>query len=169
MYEVISFSVFHKFYIEEMTAISRKSFPEYTHALMQVCRQIYAETALLPFSINSFRFVSKQAFEWACGLPKMKIDLIKNVHIIDQRTYNFGGHIDCINAMRPLLKAFPVKLFPSLEKVVIECRGYTRAGEWPIEGLSEEEEAYVESIIDMFTDYIHEERPDAFVVLDQRR
>ncbi|KAJ4382921.1 beta transducin [Didymella sp. IMI 355093] len=55
--------------------------PKNTFALLRVCRQIYAEPALLPYKHNAFRFKSEDAFDWVASLRPVQQNLISEIHI----------------------------------------------------------------------------------------
>ncbi|KAJ4987365.1 hypothetical protein SVAN01_07103 [Stagonosporopsis vannaccii] len=71
-----------------------------------VCRQIYAEAALIPFSSNAFRFSRDEAFDWVRHLLTIQQNSMREVHIVTHRAE----------------RAFPIDLFPELKKEVIKVR-----------------------------------------------
>ena len=109
-----------KCYTEWLIAMSRASFPQHSHALLSTCRQIYAETALLTFSTNEFRFRSKTTFKWTRDLSKVQKDIIHTVHFVRHSWNNVLEHGE-----QGFLSAreFPIDIFPNLEHIVIEMGG----------------------------------------------
>lgn len=114
--DVKCFENYEKSHVRDTTAISQDSFPEYSHALLQVCRQIYTETALLPFSKNTFRFDMVDAFEWARHLLDVQRALLEKVHIVTNTT-------EC-----KLLRYFPIDFFPGLKQIVVEVHPFAFQG-----------------------------------------
>ncbi|KAF3046619.1 hypothetical protein E8E12_011254 [Didymella heteroderae] len=55
--------------------------PKNTFALLGVCRQIYAETVLLPYRHNAFNFKSEDAFDWALCLRPVQQQLISKIYV----------------------------------------------------------------------------------------
>ncbi|KAF1932400.1 uncharacterized protein M421DRAFT_2031 [Didymella exigua CBS 183.55] len=55
--------------------------PINTFALLRVCRQIYAETALIPYKHNAFCFASEDAFDWAVSLRPVQQNIIAEIHV----------------------------------------------------------------------------------------
>jgi hypothetical protein len=56
--------------------------PNQAHALLAVCRQIYAETALLAFELNAFSTPSISMLnEWSRGLPRICTEGITSIRL----------------------------------------------------------------------------------------
>lgn len=94
-------------------------------ALLQTCRQIHAETRLLPITLNTFQFKSEDAFKpWLAkfdvtqqaAFQNVKLITWKAKHMVESRGF----------APRRLVDVFPVELFKGLRSVSIEVR-YTGA------------------------------------------
>jgi hypothetical protein len=160
-------------YIEEVTTISKDSFPQHSHALLQVCRQIYAETALLPFSKNTFRFEKEQAFEWARQLLKFQRNLLENVHVVTHRAQRlYGWTTPRSNKDLHLPQAFPINIFPNVKQVIIEIRrsachdidAAAHDGGPDAKWTSKQYRTRVTSNMTALIDYIHEAKPNARVV-----
>ena len=108
-----------KRYTEWLIAMSSASFPEHSHALLSTCRQIYAETALLTFSTNEFRFRSKTTFKWTRDLSKVQKDLIHTVHFVRSPGHPYQRFVQreqCFHVARD----FPIDIFPNIKHIVIE-------------------------------------------------
>ncbi|KAJ8110971.1 hypothetical protein OPT61_g6313 [Boeremia exigua] len=152
-------------YLEEKTAISPLSLPESSHALLQVCRQLYKETALLPFSTNSFRFESNQAFDWIRHLLKVQQGLIKNVHIVTHRAERMFGWTDFKWSEQRVPKTIPVDSFPKVKRVIIEIRRCCfRDWEAGPKWTTKEYRNRVTANLNKITECIHAVNPDAQVV-----
>lgn len=108
-----------KRYTEWLIAMSSASFPEHSHALLSTCRQIYAETALLTFSTNEFRFRSKTTFKWTRDLSKVQKDLIHTVHFVRSPGHPYQRFVQreqCFHVARD----FPIDIFPNIKHIVLE-------------------------------------------------
>ncbi|OSS50740.1 hypothetical protein B5807_04087 [Epicoccum nigrum] len=160
-------------YVEEVTTISKDSFPQHSHALLQACRQIYAETALLPFSKNTFRFEREQAFEWARQLLKVQQNLLEKVHIVTHRAQRLYGWNETGSSKDLYLPhAFPISVFPNVKQVVVEIRrsachdidAAAHEGGPNAKWSSKQYRTRVTSNMIALVDHIHEEKPDARVV-----
>lgn len=90
-------------------------------ALLQTCRQIYAETRLAPFTLNTFQFKSEDAFKpWLAkfdfaqqaAMQNIRLVTWKAKHMVESRGF----------APRRLVDVFPVKLFTGLRSVEIVVR-----------------------------------------------
>ena len=90
-------------------------------ALLQACRQIYAETRLLPLTLNTFQFKSEDAFKpWLAkfditqraAIQSVRLVTWKAKHMVESRGF----------APRRLVDVFPVELFKGLRSVQIEVR-----------------------------------------------
>lgn len=55
--------------------------PKHAFPLLGVCRQIYAETALLPYKVNAFKIPVFNFFDRFYGFHKVQWELISEVHI----------------------------------------------------------------------------------------
>lgn len=106
-----------KRYTEWLIAMSSASFPEHSHALLSTCRQIYAETALLTFSTNEFRFRSKTTFKWTRDLSKVQKDLIHTVHFVRSPWHRY---LDQGEQRFFVAWDFPIDIFPNIKHIVIE-------------------------------------------------
>lgn len=108
----------------QKTAVSKDTFPDHCLALLQVCRQVYTETALLPFSENTFRFSRAESFEWARKLLKVQRNLLQEVHIVTHRAERLYDWVEGEQAGESayLPEVFPVDIFPNLKHVVVEIR-----------------------------------------------
>ncbi|KAF1360416.1 hypothetical protein EJ07DRAFT_177115 [Lizonia empirigonia] len=58
--------------------------PKHAFPLLGVCRQIYAETALLPYKANAFDFKWNNPYDWVHGLHKVQSELISEVHMAEE-------------------------------------------------------------------------------------
>lgn len=90
-------------------------------ALLQTCRQIYAETQLLPLSLNTFQFKSEDAFKpWLAKFDRAQQAAIENVRLV---TWKAKHMVESRGfAPRRLVDVFPVELFKGLKSVEIEVR-----------------------------------------------
>lgn len=152
-------------YIEEKTLVARDSFPVNTHALLQVCRQIYTETALIPFSHNAFRFDRVEAFNWARHLLPVQQKSIRELHIVTHRAERMLGwmHGDGYESYVP--DVIPFEVFPKFKKLVIEV-GYSfvhnfTAGD---DLTAVQQHCLIEKNINIITGYVRHARPDVQLV-----
>jgi hypothetical protein len=106
-----------KFYIEDITAVSRASFPQNSHALLSTCRQIYTETALLTFSTNAFRF-TLQTVDWTRHLSKVQKYQVHTVHFVLGELPVLAGRV------------LPVGIFPNVKHVVVETTADAKKEAW---------------------------------------
>lgn len=90
-------------------------------ALLQTCRQIYAESRLLPFAFNTFQFKSEDAFKpWLA-----KFDLVQQAAIAEVRlvTWKAKHMVESRGfAPRRLVDVFPVEMFAGLRRVEVKVR-----------------------------------------------
>jgi hypothetical protein len=115
--DVVHIQKRRKFYTEDFTAVSRASFPQNSHALLLTCRQIYAETALLTFSTNAFRF-TLQTIDWTRHLSKVQKDRVRTVHFdLGELPLDAG-------------RALPVGIFPNVKHVVVETTANAKEEVW---------------------------------------
>lgn len=163
IFDVILIQTCRGRYVEEKTLIAPETFPENAHALLQVCRQIYRETALVPFSHNAFRFSEQRAFEWARHLLRVQQNAMREVHIVTLRAECMIGWMQFNDRMPD---AFPIDVFPKIKKIVIKvgytfnhnlCMGYILNGE---------QQEWLEKYIDKIMNYVQEARPNAELVFD---
>lgn len=97
--------------------------PQDTFALLRVCRQIYAETALLPYKHNAFRFKSEDAFDWATSLRPVQLNLISEIHVATVEADRMLK-ADQVSRQRSLLPdALRVDRFPGLKTVLFGVYG----------------------------------------------
>jgi hypothetical protein len=107
-----------------------------------VCRQIYAETTLLPFKLSEFYFVSEDSFDWLhhsrlstvnpsnAKRLKAKLLVVRREAITRVRLITSGAEqMVCCNRLdhdeseyEVLPNTFPVHLFPGLKRIIIEAR-----------------------------------------------
>lgn len=154
-------------YYEEKTALFKDSFPEHSHALLQVCRQIYVEAALLLFSTNTFLVAKDETFDWARHLLPVQRSLIKDVHIVTHRAERMFDWVD--SSWRPatlLPEAFPIEVFPKVKNVVAEIRR-SRFHDWEsgVNLTAKQYRTLVTQNIDKITQHIHEAKPDVNIVI----
>lgn len=90
-------------------------------ALLRTCHQIYAETKLLPFKLNCFRFSSEDAFKpWLSKFNKAQIAAITDVRLV---TWKAKHMVESRNfAPRRLGDVFPIERFEGLRWVWVEVR-----------------------------------------------
>ncbi|KAF1835439.1 hypothetical protein BDW02DRAFT_495992 [Decorospora gaudefroyi] len=92
---VLGGKTFHIEYSVNTETITNTTKSEHALSPLAVCRQVFAETALLPFSLNTFRTFSPRIFnEWIANFPPayaevitcvgLKIRLRRNGHSISQ-------------------------------------------------------------------------------------
>lgn len=118
-------------YIDESTYLckpSAQSLPRTNIALLSVCRQIYAETALLPYKLNAFRFATKQEFGWVENLHQVQRALIPEIRLVTNCVYCGVAvrHADFPMKSIRLPDDLRMTLFPGLDKVVIEDQNTRR-------------------------------------------
>jgi hypothetical protein len=116
-------------------------------ALLQTCRQTYAETRFLILTLNTFQFKSEDAFKpWLAkfdtsqqaAIESVKLVTWKAKHMVESRGF----------APRRLVDVFPVELFKGLRSVEIEVRytGVVRQDEkWACDGSELEDVDTVEA------------------------
>ncbi|KAL6712110.1 hypothetical protein ACN47E_003153 [Coniothyrium glycines] len=94
---------------------------EQTSALFRVCRQIYSETALLPFECGTFTFKSPRACDWIRELLPRQQSMINEIHIVtdllqwvvlDKRGLNL--------ILGNKAGAFPLDLLSGLRQLVVQ-------------------------------------------------
>jgi hypothetical protein len=90
-------------------------------ALLGTCRQVHAETRLLPFTSNTFQFKSEDAFKpWLAGFDLAQQAAIQSVRLV---TWKAKHMVESRGfAPRRLLDVFPVELFKGLKSIEIEVR-----------------------------------------------
>ncbi|KAL1657100.1 hypothetical protein SLS61_000140 [Didymella pomorum] len=91
--------------------------PKNTFALLRVCRQIYAETALLPYKHNAFRFYSEDAFDWAASLRAVQLNLISDIRIATIGAHHMLETNQISQQRSPLPETLHVDRFPGLRSV----------------------------------------------------
>jgi hypothetical protein len=97
-------------------------------ALLAVCHQIHAETRLLPFQLNAFRFKSQDAFKsWLDKFGRDQKEAIQEVHIV---TWMARHMVEGESWMSKSLDAvFPVDSLFGLRRVEVEVRTNGRMGD----------------------------------------
>jgi hypothetical protein len=90
-------------------------------ALLRTCRQVYFETRLLPFRLNSFKFKSEDAFRpWLRIFDAAQQGAIQNVHLV---TWKARHMVESRGfAPRRLIDVFPIEKFEGLRRIHIEAR-----------------------------------------------
>jgi hypothetical protein len=104
-------------------------------ALLCVSRQIYAETHLLPFKLNAFRFKSQDAFQsWLGKFSAEQRASIRDVHLVTW----MARHMVEGQAWRssPLHSVFPIRQLPGLRKLNVEVRGNGKVKDCILDGCS---------------------------------
>lgn len=149
-------------YIEEKTLIAADTFPDHSHALLQVCRQVYTETALIPFATNAFKFAREEAFDWARHLLPVQQKSIREVHIVTHRAERMLDWMHCDGHEKYMPDAFPLEVFPNVKNIVIKV-GYSfihnfTAGD---DLTMEKQDELIREYIGKITTYVKEARPDA--------
>ncbi|KAF1932399.1 uncharacterized protein M421DRAFT_417117 [Didymella exigua CBS 183.55] len=127
--------------------VSNTTISPHSLALLQTCRQIHAETRLLPFTLNIFQFKSEDAFKpWLANFDRAQQAAIQHVmlvtwkakHMVESRGF----------APRRLVDVFPVEKFKGLRRVEVEvkCAGMVREDEnWACGGSELEDVDTVEA------------------------
>jgi hypothetical protein len=64
--------------------------------LSKICRQLHSETALLPYSLNTFHGHLRRIHRFLKGLTKAQREQIKSVEIFFIRTDLFKGDMTCL-------------------------------------------------------------------------
>jgi hypothetical protein len=97
-------------------------------ALLAVCQRIHAETCLLPFRLNAFRFKSQDAFKsWLGKFAADQREAIQEVHIV---TWMARHMVEGESWMsKPLNAIFPVDALVGLRRVEVEVRTNGRKGD----------------------------------------
>jgi|SRR5690242_15674709 len=163
IFDVIFIQTCRGRYVEEKTLIAPETFPENAHALLQVCRQIYGETALVPFSYNAFRFSREGAFDWARHLLPVQQMVIREVHILTHQAERMVGRMQFNGHKSYMPDAFPIDVFPKIKKVVIKVGYHNLYARYL---LNWEQQECIEKYIDKITNYVKEARPKAELVFD---
>lgn len=116
-------------------------------ALLRTCRQIHAETRLLPFTINTFQFKSEDAFKpWLAKFDSAQKAAIQHVRLVTWKARNMVESRGF--APRRLVDVFPVEMFMGLSEMEVEVRhtGTMRADEkWACGGSELEDVDTVEA------------------------
>jgi hypothetical protein len=100
-------------------------------ALLAVCRQLYAETRLLPFELNAFRFKSQDAFEsWLDKFDSDQRESIRQVHLVTWMAKHMVEGEDAWN-LKPVNIVLPVKKLSGLRTIEVEVRCNRRVQECP--------------------------------------
>jgi hypothetical protein len=87
-----------------------------------VSRQVYAETCIVPFQSNAFRFEAQDCFDWMHRLIKVQRDAIREIHIVTWRAQRFYGWIQGASFDSELPNAIYMRNFHGLKRVVVEVR-----------------------------------------------
>jgi hypothetical protein len=97
-------------------------------ALLAVCQRIHAETRLLPFRSNAFRFKSQDAIKsWLGKFAADQREAIQEVHIV---TWMARHMVEGESWMsKPLNAVFPVDALVGLRRVEVEVRTNGRQGD----------------------------------------
>lgn len=95
-----------------------------TFALLRACRQIYAETALLPYKHNAFRFMSEDAFDWATSLRPVQLNLISKIYIATLEAHHMlrANQISQQGSLLP--DALHVDRYPGLKNISFNVYGF---------------------------------------------
>jgi hypothetical protein len=110
-------------------------------ALVRVCRQIYAEAALLPYQLGAFCFDSVEAFDWVRKLPKAGMENLTEVHT------NWHWHTwDFLMYHETLAHDLAIKSLPALRRIVVKLMGEVFDWELDLVEIGEEKEKFEERI-----------------------
>jgi hypothetical protein len=97
-------------------------------ALLAVCQQIHAETRLLPFQLNAFRFKSQDAFKsWLDTFTADQREAMQEVHIVTWMARHMVEGQSWVS--KPLDTVFPVDALVGLRRVEVEVRTNGRIGD----------------------------------------
>lgn len=128
-----------KHYTTSTFATRIVQYPKCFLSLLRTCRQIHAETRLLPLQLNTFRFKSQDAFlPWLEKLGAGRASALRNVELVTWMARHMVEGGSWV-AMR-LEECFPLRQLEDLRIVKVEVRmtGRTRdcaRGEcWNCEG-----------------------------------
>jgi hypothetical protein len=114
------------------TRILRKQ--ENLLALLAVCHQLYAETRLLPFQLNAFRFKSEDAFHsWLNKFDSIQRESIQEIHLVTWKAKHMIEGEDAWK-LKPLSVVLPVEKLPDLRRVEIEVECNKRVQECSKDG-----------------------------------
>ncbi|KAH6638259.1 hypothetical protein C7974DRAFT_157487 [Boeremia exigua] len=167
IFDVVFVETYKGRYVEEKTFVHSRTFKPNTNALLQVCRQIYMETALIPFSHNAFRFQRWEAFEWVRQLLPINQDSIREVHIEAYRAGCVLGRWYENSDDSSMPETFPLEVFPKVKRIVLAIDISLKDDFLTGFGLNAEERAHrVEEFVGKFTDYIKEANPNAELVFE---
>jgi hypothetical protein len=102
-------------------------------ALLRVSHQVYSETRSLPFTLNTFRFESQDAFHsWLDKFSVEKRVLIRKVHLV---TWMARHMIEGQGwRLSPLHLVFPIDQLPGLRELNVEVRGNGRVKDCLLDG-----------------------------------
>lgn len=157
-------------YAEERTTVARDTFPVHAHARLQVCRQIYTETALIPFSHNAFHFDRVEAFDWARHLLPVQKSAIRELHIMTRRAERMLGWICGDGDESNVPDVIPFEVFPNIKRLVVKV-GYSFIQSFPAgdDLTAEQQDRLIEKNINIITGYVRHARPDAQLVFKHFR
>lgn len=118
------------------TTIKNTTVQENSLALLRTCRQIYSETRLIPFRLNTFHFKSEEAFKpWLAKFDKTQQAAITEVHLVTWKAKHMVERRGF--APRKLADVFPIETFVGLKWIHVEVR-YTGVvmdcDKWACEG-----------------------------------
>jgi hypothetical protein len=101
--------------------------PKDCFALQQVCRQIHAETTLLEYKLNEFKFESEDKFDWVRSdkLLEIRRGAITQVCLATWNAENmlWENRGDYGGRSGALPDGFPAHIFPNLKHIVVEVYG----------------------------------------------
>ncbi|KAF1840439.1 uncharacterized protein K460DRAFT_411022 [Cucurbitaria berberidis CBS 394.84] len=89
-------------------------------ALLSVCRQTYRETAMLPFTLNTFRFDTLKTFDPRNNFPtRPRRHAIKSLHLVTLLAPVFDALLFLDEMKRPLVVSF-AEMYPNVQRVEID-------------------------------------------------
>ncbi|KAF3046618.1 hypothetical protein E8E12_011252 [Didymella heteroderae] len=102
-------------------AVTNTTTAPHSLALLQTCRQIHAETWMLPFTLNTFQFKSEDAFKpWLAEFDPAQQAAIQSVRLV---TWKAKHMVESRGfAPRRLVDVFPAEMFKGLRELDVEVR-----------------------------------------------
>lgn len=97
--------------------------PKDTFALLRVCRQIYVDTALLPYKLNAFLFSTGDAFDWVTSLCRAQQNVISEIHVQSIGAIHMVQRDQGATSASLLLDALRIDEFPGLKRIFISVYG----------------------------------------------
>lgn len=133
--------------------------------LLRACRQIYAETALLPFRLNAFMFHSESSIRWVACLSPGQQMLVSRVCLTTDDYTHFADLKSHWAICVQFVQALRSGSFPGLKEIVVRVtsRPHIIRAALNVPRFGKFLEVYTEHNVGCFRKYVREVHPTAKV------